>query len=210
MAKFAIGSGVRQKSTEGTGKVIGIHPTFPPSDSTTYTVRFNLGSHESRIPEADLEEFDERRTGIDRRLNRDRRHVIVAKDQGQCVLESLSKVLELSVAEVRRMFDEFSKGQQDPSDINHVADVLKESGYVVGEVSKNRAEEKGERRFVALQNNNNGTGHAVVVFEDNRIFDSERRFNENGGSFYAQCMNLGWTVNYILVLRKTVSNDSSV
>jgi hypothetical protein len=63
MAKFAIGDGVRQRSTEGTGKVIGIHETFPPSDRTTYTGRFNLGSHESRVPEYDLELFAERRTG---------------------------------------------------------------------------------------------------------------------------------------------------
>jgi hypothetical protein len=50
--------------------------------------------------------------------------------------------------------------------------------------------------------NDNGAGHAVVVLEDNRIFDSEQRFNENGGNFYAQCMGLGWKIDHVLVFRK--------
>jgi hypothetical protein len=202
MAKFAIDDGVRQRSTEGTGEVMGVHPSLPPSDGTTYTVKFNLGGHEARVPEDDLGPFDERRTGFERRINRDRRHVIVAKDQGQCVLESLSKVLKLPVADVRKMFDDFSGGQQDPSDINHVVDVLMESGYVVGQIGKNRADQRGECCLVVLQQKESGAGHAVAVFEDNKIFDPEHKFNESGGNFYGQCMGLGWKVDCVLVFRR--------
>ena len=205
MGKFAIGDGVRQRSTGGTGTVIGIHETFPPSDRVTYTVRFNSGP-ESGVAERELEPFDERRRGIDRRIIRDRRRVAIVKYQGQCVLESLSRVLEISVDEVREMFDESSRGQQDPSDINHVADVLMDNGYVVGQIDKNRADQKGERCFVVMHNDS-GAGHAVVVYEDNRIFDSEHRFNEHGGNFYAQCMGLGWKVDYAFGLRKLAAQS---
>jgi hypothetical protein len=201
MAKFAIGDVVRQRSTEATGKVIGVHPSLPPSDSTAYTVRFTLGGHQSSLPEDDLELFNERRIGFERRINPARRHVIVAKDQGQCVLESLSRVLKLPLADVRRMFEEFSGGQKDPSLINHMVDVLMEGGYVVGQISKSRAEEKGECCFVALSNDS-GAGHVVVVCEDNKVFDPEHKFNESGGSFYGQCMALGWKVDHVLVFRK--------
>jgi hypothetical protein len=200
VAKFTIGEGVRQKSTGGTGTVSGIHETFPPSDRVSYTVRFNTGP-DSRVAEGDLEPFRERRRGIDRRTILDRRQIAIVKYQGQCVLESLSLVLGVSVDEVRTMFDESVEGQQDPSDINAVVDVLVDNGYVVGQIGKNRADQKGERCFVVMRNEN-GAGHAVVVFEDNRIFDSEQRFNENGGNFYAQCMGLGWKVDYVLVFRK--------
>jgi hypothetical protein len=149
MREFGIGDGVRQKSTKSTGRIIGIHPTFLPSERTTYTVRFNLGGHESIIPEADLEPFVERRNGMDRRVKRDRRQIVVAKDQGQCVLESLSRLLELSVPEVSKMFDDFSSGPQDPSSVNHLADVLMENGYVVGQISNNRVEQEGERSFAS-------------------------------------------------------------
>jgi len=201
MSKFSIGDGVRQKSTEGTGHIIGVHPTFPPSEKTTYTIRFNLGGHQSIVPESDLEPFIERRSGMDRRVNRDRRQTVVAKDQGQCVLESLSRLLTLSVTDVRKMFADFSGGPQDPSLINQVADVLIENGYVVGQISHNRIEQKGECCLVVMHNNA-GSGHAVAVFQDNKIFDSEHKFNENGGDFHAQCLSLGWKIEHVLTFRK--------
>ena len=114
--------------------------------------------------------------------------------------------MEICVDEVREMFDESSRGQQDPSDINHVADVLMDNGYVVGQIDKNRADQKGERCFVVMHNDS-GAGHAVVVYEDNRIFDSEHRFNEHGGNFYAQCMGLGWKVDYAFGLRKLAAQS---
>jgi hypothetical protein len=200
MRKFAIGEGVRQKSTGGTGTVLGIHEAFPPSDRSSYTVRFNSGP-DSRVAEQDLELFDEHRSGIERRTIPDRRRVSIVKYQGECVLQSLSRVLEMSVDEVRKMFDESVRGQQDPSNINHVADVLMDNGFVVGQINKNKADQKGERCLVVMHNEN-GAGHAVVVFEDNRIFDPEKQFNENGGGFYGQCMALGWKVEYALVVRK--------
>jgi len=83
----------------------------------------------------------------------------------------------------------------------HVADVLMDRGYVVGQMSKNRAEQRGESCFVVLHNDS-GAGHAVVVLKDNRIFDPERRFNEGDGNFYQQCMGLGWKVDHVLVFRK--------
>jgi hypothetical protein len=89
------------------------------------------------------------------------------------VLESLSRVLEISVDEAREMFDESSRGQQDPSDINQVADVLMDNGYVVGQIDKNRADQKGERCFVVMHNDN-GAGHAVVVYEDNNTWSDLR------------------------------------
>ena len=84
------------------------------------------------------------------------------------------------------MFDDSARGQQNPSSLHHMADVLIDNGYVVGQISKNRAEQKGECCFVALRNQM-GNGHAVVVMEDNTIFDPEHKFDEKGGNFYAQC-----------------------
>jgi hypothetical protein len=200
MTKFEIGDGVRQISTGGTGKVVGIPSRLKPTDRQFYRVLFNAGV-ENPVPEEDLELFSERRSWIERRINPDRRHIAVVEHEGQCVLESLSKVLRIPVDDIRKMFDDSVRGRQTPSNLNHLAEVLMDNGFVVGQINKNRAEQKGECCFVALRNQM-GSGHAVVVMEDNTIFDPEHKFNENGGNFYAQCMANGWNLEHVLVFRK--------
>lgn len=161
---------------------------------------FNAGV-ENPAPEEDLELFNERRSWNERRTTPDRRRVVVVQHEGQCVLESLRKALRKPVDDVRMMFDDSARGQQNPSNLHHMADVLIDNGYVVGQISKNRAEQKGECCFVALRNQM-GNGHAVVVMEDNTIFDPEHKFDEKGGNFYAQCGANGWNVEHVLVFRK--------
>ena len=198
---FKMSDAVRQISTGGTGVIIGIHPVLPPtSGRTVYTVQFNFGLPESRVPQEDLELFHERRSGNDRRVFKDRRQFVIVKYQGQCVLESLEKALELPLEDIRTMFYESPSGQRDPSNLNDVTAVLMENDYVVGLISENKADRKGERCFVTLRNAA-GIGHAVVVFEDNTVFDAEGKFN-NSGNFYEQCLALGWTVQNVLLLKK--------
>jgi hypothetical protein len=180
MTTFKMGDAVRQISTSGTGKIIGIHPVQPlTTGRTVYTVKFNFGQPESKVPPEDLELFTERRSGIERRILRDRRRVAIVKYQGQCVLESLVKVLELPLNDIRKMFDESFIGQRDPSNLNDVTAVLLENDYAVCLLGDNDADRKGERCFVAV-GNAIGMGHAVVVFEDNTIFDPEGKFKHSG------------------------------
>ena len=195
MSKFQIGNEVRQVSTGGTGKVLGIPSRLRPTDKQFYRVLFNAGV-ESAVEEEDLEIFKERRTGNERRKQ------AIVKYEGQCVIESLGTVLRLPVDEVRQMFDESPRGRQNPSDINQVVDVMMDERYVVGQIHKSRADQKGERCFVAMVNSK-GQGHAIAVLEDNTIFDPEHRFNERG-NFYSQAMANGWEVQLVLVLRKLV------
>lgn len=193
MTKFKIGDGVRQISTGGTGKVLGIPSRLKPTDKQFYRVLFNAGV-ESPVTEEDLESFRERRTGVERRKP------TIVKYEGQCVIESLAKVLRLPLSDVRQMFDESPRGRQNPSDINQVVDVLMDERYVVGQIHKSRADQKGESCFVALVNSK-GQGHAIAVLEDNTIFDPEHKFNETG-DFYAQAMANGWEVQHVLVFRR--------
>jgi hypothetical protein len=193
MSKFRIGNEVRQLSTGGTGKILGMPSRLLPTDKQFYRVLFNAGV-ENAVPEEDLESFRERRMG------NERRKPVIVKYEGQCVIESLGIVLRLPVDEVRKMFDESLRGRQNPSDINQVLDVLMDEQYVVGQIHKSRAEQKGERCFVAPRNSR-GDGHAIAVLEDNTIFDPEHRFNETGG-LYGQAMVNNWEVLHVLVFRK--------
>jgi hypothetical protein len=201
MNTFNLGDDVRQISTGGTGKIIGIHPLLPPTaDRKVYEVRFNFGSPVSQVPPEDLELFAERRSGNERRNVRDRRRLAIVKYQGQCVLECLQRMLNLPLNEIRTMFAESVMGQRDPSNLNDVKDVLMENGYVVGLISEHNAGIEGERCFVALHSNDLGTGHAVVV-EGKTVFDPDHQFN-NSGNFHAQCLAFGWTVQNVLLVRK--------
>lgn len=196
MNTFNLGDPVRQLSTGGTGVITGIHPVLPPTaDRKVYAVRFTSGHPTTRVPPEDLELFVDRRKAV-----QDRRRPVIVKYQGQCVLESLAKILELPLNEVSTMFDEFVAGQRDPSNLDHVADVLMENGYMICQISKNRAELEGERLFVVLRNDTSA-GHTVVVLEDNTIFDPENRFNNSGSDFHAQCLALGWRVENVLLVK---------
>lgn len=200
MNTFNLGDAVRQISTGGTGTIVGIHPVLPPTaDRKVYEVRFNFGCPASPVPPEDLELFAERRSGNERRSVRDRRGVAIVKYQGQCVLDCLVRMLDLPLNEVRTMFAESIKGQQDPSNLNDVTDVLMENGYVVGLTSENNAGIEGVRCFVALCNDI-GIGHAVVV-EGKTIFDPDHQFNSSW-NFNAQCLAFGWTVANVLLVTK--------
>lgn len=189
---------MRQLSTGCTGTIGGIHPVLPLiEDRKLYTVNFNFGHPPAKVRAEDLEIFNERRQ-ITRRQIKDRRKLVLTRHVGGCVIQCLSEMLELPEHEIRSMFEESISGPRDQSDINEVVDVLIENDYMVGQISKHKAE-LGKRCLVILRNET-GAGHVVVV-EGKRVFDPERRFSETGG-FYGMHLALGWDVDYVLVVEK--------
>jgi hypothetical protein len=157
--QFALGDRVRQISTGGTGRIDGIHPKLPPTNNVGYTVAFSSGPS-SIVPEKDLEPFVERRTGTERR------RPVILKYQGQCVIDSLAGILQLPQNQVQLMFEESFVGtphRRDPSNPDHVFEVLVDYGYMISFVGK-RVDLKGKCRLVGLRREDNPRKVTQLLF----------------------------------------------
>ena len=101
------------------------------------------------------------------------------------------------------MFDESFIGvpqRRDPSNPDHVFEVLIEYGYMVSCVGK-RADLKGKRRLVGLRRKKNpGEGHAIAILENETILDSRHEFTNS--EFYGQCLAFDWEVTWVVLIEK--------
>jgi hypothetical protein len=118
---------------------------------------------------------------------------------GTCMVQSLEKALDLTIADIREMF---MRAYRDPSRKEHVVEVLEQNGYKVQKFGPEGFSYRDDRRIVTMNQIANPTdGHAVLVYENDKdIFDSSGKFKKVSDLMWAP--NWGYKLGDVLIIEK--------